>query len=157
MIRLLSFIAAVVLFIPGGKAQLIDVSTPQGTNPIYRVGDRVEFFVSVRAPAKVYCFYVENQKDIYQVFPNQLQPNPVLQNAAVIRFPPQGQPSPIILDQVGISELVYCLAIDVKQRFDIFEIVNKKVMIPSYRAFKEKIRLAYQSGESSEINWVVTQ
>ena len=88
----------------------IELVTPTGAAPTYRVQDLLKLEVTASQDSHVYCYYRDHGGDIARIFPNRFQPDSYVIAGRSVTVPSQNSNFEIIFDQPGAAEEVVCLA-----------------------------------------------
>jgi len=88
----------------------LELVTPEGAAPTYRVRDLLNLEVTASQDSHVYCYYRDHGGDIARIFPNRFQPDSYVIAGRSVTVPSQNSNFEIIFDQPGAAEEVVCLA-----------------------------------------------
>jgi curli biogenesis system outer membrane secretion channel CsgG len=88
----------------------LDLVTPKGKAPVYKVQDLLKLTVTSSQDAFVYCYYRDHSGAIARIFPNRFQPDPYAIAGRALIIPSQNSKFDITFDKPGAEEEVICLA-----------------------------------------------
>jgi len=88
----------------------LELVTPKGTAPAYKVQELLQLAVTASQDAYVYCYYRDHNGDIARVFPNRFQPDPYAVAGKSFAVPSQNSAFDIVFESPGAEEEVVCLA-----------------------------------------------
>ena len=92
------------------EALEIKLATVKGAEPVYRLNEKLEFFIKTNHDAYVYCYYRGGSGQISRVFPNEFIPNPYIPANTPLQLPHEDAPFSIVLDWPNVTEEVLCFA-----------------------------------------------
>jgi peptidoglycan hydrolase-like protein with peptidoglycan-binding domain len=88
----------------------LNLVTPKGKDPVYKVQDLLRLTVTASQDAFVYCYYRDHGGNIARIFPNRFQPDPYAIAGKAISIPSQGSNFDIVFESAGAKEEVVCLS-----------------------------------------------
>lgn len=80
-----------------------------GGSGVVRVGDSVQFRISVRKPADVYCYYEGHGQPAARIFPSRFQPEARVNPGQPVTIPPSGDAFSIVPSGEAVEQ-VACIA-----------------------------------------------
>jgi peptidoglycan hydrolase-like protein with peptidoglycan-binding domain/curli biogenesis system outer membrane secretion channel CsgG len=88
----------------------IDLVTPKGKTPVFKVQDLLKMTVTSSQDAFVYCYYRDHNGTIARIFPNRFQPDPYAIAGRAFAVPSENSNFDIVFDTPGVDEEAICLA-----------------------------------------------
>lgn len=89
---------------------MLDVATPMGKSPLYKVGDKLRVRVTASQDSYVYCYYRDHKGKIARIFPNRFNPDAYTVAGETFALPSKKSGFDIVFDHHGANEEVACLA-----------------------------------------------
>jgi len=87
----------------------INLTTPKGKTPVYKVKDMLKLDVTSTQDAFVYCYYRDDGGNIARIFPNRFQPDPYMIGGKAVSIPSRNSKFDIIFDKAGATEEIVCV------------------------------------------------
>ena len=105
----------------------LNLTTPHGARPVYRLGESVSLHAELSVNGHLYCFYQPASGEIVKIFPNRYRPSSRVGSGDRVEIPGQ-DPFAIQLDQRRVTERVLCMASykDIEKRMP-FELKEKSL------------------------------
>lgn len=95
---------------PGGESIVsVSVSDPRGSNNIYERGKPYSVEVQLSRDANLYCYLVDEKRQVSQFFPNQMAKSPATRGGVRVRFP-GSMPFRFVANTQGVEETIACFA-----------------------------------------------
>lgn len=88
----------------------LDLMTPKGKAPVYKVQDLLRMTVTSSQDAFVYCYYRDYKGSIARIFPNRFQPDPYTIAGRPVAIPSKKSGFDIVFEKSGADEEVICFA-----------------------------------------------
>lgn len=88
----------------------LDLATPKGKTPVYKVRDLLQLSVLSSQDAYVYCYYRDHGGSIARIFPNRFQPDPYAIAGRAFDVPSPKSKFDIVFEKPGAEEEVVCFA-----------------------------------------------
>ena len=95
------------------EVSVMVISTDHGPTPTLRPGETVAVQVETGADRFIYCYYMDNSRQVARIFPNRFQPDAFVPAGQKVQIPPGPEterPFNIRLDTAGQIEVITCLA-----------------------------------------------
>ncbi len=119
----------------------LDLVTPKGATPVYKVRELLRMNVTSTQDAYVYCYYRDDGGNIARIFPNRFQPDPYSIAGKSVAIPSKNSKFDIVFEKPGAREEVMCLASEREVGLELPAKLKKKDLTPlPVRSFDDLIR-----------------
>jgi curli biogenesis system outer membrane secretion channel CsgG len=88
----------------------LNLVSPKGKSPVYKVKDLLKVNVTSSQDAFVYCYYRDDGGNIARIFPNRFQPDPYTIAGKAVAIPSKDSKFDIVFDKPGAKEEIVCVA-----------------------------------------------
>ncbi len=88
----------------------LELLTPKGAAPVYRIQEKLRLAVTVSQDSYLYCYDRDYQGSIARIFPNRFQPDPYTVVGRPVEIPAKDSGFDIVFETAGVEEEILCLA-----------------------------------------------
>jgi hypothetical protein len=90
----------------------MSLETATGTDPKYRVKDKLQAQAQLTRDGVLYCYYKDAIGNIARIYPNRFTPDPFVRANQMVKLPPENSPFHIMFDKANVKEQLVCYASD---------------------------------------------
>ncbi|MEX2649512.1 MAG: DUF4384 domain-containing protein [Alphaproteobacteria bacterium] len=94
----------------GSDALALDLSTPHGPSPVFKVGEALEIYLTTSRDAWVHCLYAMADGSVVGLFPNGFTGGPRLAGHVTHKVPRPGDGLTLVLSPPAGHETIQCFA-----------------------------------------------